>query len=592
MLLHEMKSIMNTYDLYSIHESINTKKSEISSKYTYIPESTARIMGNRNTPHVGYAVLDDVRNAVHNLEQLLQIANEKSSNTSTVEPACPVKSDVYSNAYQSNGKPQSSLKSEKNEGILGNKSAAAVVLSLHDILVQDQDPMANPYYPPSDAEVQAQTAHAMLNELSTLYYALEQLLVLRFQNVGGVSYFETKLDSYTSGRNEETEFPQDYASPAVKFRVGQVLRHKKFGYRGVCTGWDVRPSIDTSRWEGVRDLELGKEQPFYRVLPDVGDVAEFLGDGNERESFYVAQENLAPLDPKESCSINNKMLWTYFKRLDVDSGTYVCREKLQFCFPTSDSHLGSDDHSRAIRQEYKECEDVTVRMFSVFQSAFIRCHQESSKIRSSSISSRCRKGNTRDVPQLKLEHLLLLLKTASNRSEANVIENLLWVAWMCSENVDASRRMREAVALLSRGNSDQAFELFRKAADDDDTLTEAYIKLASICALRQEHASAVRYARKALKYQPKHYGAHAISGMALMAMKGRTRNIDAMKAFQQSIDCNPWSGLISTKLVRLASEEGYVADSPRSSNRAAGKRNSSSGKVEHANLCEETREHD
>lgn len=40
---------------------------------------------------------------------------------------------------------------------------------------------------------------------------------------------------------------------------------RKFGYRGVCAGWDIRPITDTSSWEGVVGLRHGQEQPFYRV---------------------------------------------------------------------------------------------------------------------------------------------------------------------------------------------------------------------------------------------------------------------------------------------------------------------------------------
>jgi len=33
--------------------------------------------------------------------------------------------------------------------------------------------------------------------------------------------------------------PRSPRPPHVKFRVGQVVRHKRFGYRGVIIGWDV-----------------------------------------------------------------------------------------------------------------------------------------------------------------------------------------------------------------------------------------------------------------------------------------------------------------------------------------------------------------
>jgi hypothetical protein len=38
----------------------------------------------------------------------------------------------------------------------------------------------------------------------------------------------------------------------VPFQVGDVIRHKKFKYRGVVIAWDERPKVDVSGWDGVR----------------------------------------------------------------------------------------------------------------------------------------------------------------------------------------------------------------------------------------------------------------------------------------------------------------------------------------------------
>lgn len=34
--------------------------------------------------------------------------------------------------------------------------------------------------------------------------------------------------------------------PYIKFRVGQVVRHKRFGYRGVIIGWDAVAKVSRS----------------------------------------------------------------------------------------------------------------------------------------------------------------------------------------------------------------------------------------------------------------------------------------------------------------------------------------------------------
>lgn len=34
--------------------------------------------------------------------------------------------------------------------------------------------------------------------------------------------------------------PRTPRPPEVKYRIGQVIRHKKWGYRGVIIGWDPK----------------------------------------------------------------------------------------------------------------------------------------------------------------------------------------------------------------------------------------------------------------------------------------------------------------------------------------------------------------
>lgn len=74
----------------------------------------------------------------------------------------------------------------------------------------------------------------------------------------------------------------------IRFVVGEVLRHKKFGYRGVVIGWDRRPQVDVSDWEGVVGLPSGIKQPFYRVLPDMSDCDEFFGGEMRIASLHLA----------------------------------------------------------------------------------------------------------------------------------------------------------------------------------------------------------------------------------------------------------------------------------------------------------------
>lgn len=106
---------------------------------------------------------------------------------------------------------------------------------------------------------------------------------------------------------------------AVRYRVGQLLRHRRYQYRGVIVGWDpcCRADEEWISQMGVDRLPRacrvprarfarqadalspgspcpacaaagGRGQPFYRVLPDPHDTP---GPASET---YVAQENVQP----------------------------------------------------------------------------------------------------------------------------------------------------------------------------------------------------------------------------------------------------------------------------------------------------------
>jgi hemimethylated DNA binding protein len=76
----------------------------------------------------------------------------------------------------------------------------------------------------------------------------------------------------------------------LEFAVGDVVTHRKYNYRGIVIGYDQRPIMDVSGWDGVVDLPSGGDQPFYHVLPDENDCIEEFGA--PRSWRYCAEENL------------------------------------------------------------------------------------------------------------------------------------------------------------------------------------------------------------------------------------------------------------------------------------------------------------
>ena len=84
------------------------------------------------------------------------------------------------------------------------------------------------------------------------------------------------------------------------FHIGQIVAHRKFGYRGVV--FDVDPSFMLSdQWyEKVALSRPPKDRPWYHVLVD-----------NADKTTYVAERNLRPTSDRKP--IRSPFLASYFR---------------------------------------------------------------------------------------------------------------------------------------------------------------------------------------------------------------------------------------------------------------------------------------
>lgn len=55
---------------------------------------------------------------------------------------------------------------------------------------------------------------------------------------------------------------------AAKFAVGQIVRHRKFGYRGAVYGVDAEFALSEEWYEAVARSRPPKDKPWYQVLVD------------------------------------------------------------------------------------------------------------------------------------------------------------------------------------------------------------------------------------------------------------------------------------------------------------------------------------
>ncbi|KAF0231160.1 MAG: hypothetical protein FD175_1029 [Beijerinckiaceae bacterium] len=72
----------------------------------------------------------------------------------------------------------------------------------------------------------------------------------------------------------------------AKYTIGQVVRHRKFPFRGVI--FDVDPEFANTEewWESIPvDMRPSKDQPFYHLFAE-NDENEYIA--------YVSEQNLLP----------------------------------------------------------------------------------------------------------------------------------------------------------------------------------------------------------------------------------------------------------------------------------------------------------
>jgi heat shock protein HspQ len=99
----------------------------------------------------------------------------------------------------------------------------------------------------------------------------------------------------------------------AQFRIGQIVQHKLFDYRGVIFEIDGEFSLTDEWYEEVARSRPPKDQPWYHVLVD-----------NGMHTTYVAERNLVPSD--DFREIHHPGLDKFFS--GFHDGFYIPKQKL------------------------------------------------------------------------------------------------------------------------------------------------------------------------------------------------------------------------------------------------------------------------
>ncbi len=89
----------------------------------------------------------------------------------------------------------------------------------------------------------------------------------------------------------KTDDRPDLRSRVAKFKIGQVVKHRIFPFRGVV--FDIDPVFDNTEewWLSIpEDIRPSKDQPFYHLFAENAET-EYVA--------YVSEQNLLPDNSSE-----------------------------------------------------------------------------------------------------------------------------------------------------------------------------------------------------------------------------------------------------------------------------------------------------
>lgn len=290
----------------------------------------------------------------------------------------------------------------------------------------------------------------------------------------------------------------------LRFAVGDVVQHKKYGFRGIVVAWDPVPTVNVTRWDGLRDIPNAMQLPFYQVIPDQQDCIEAFG--GERPLRYVCEENLEPCP-------GDRVL------LDVDLE------------PGWERHDGSYQAPALVRFKYgADLDDGGV---------FERCMEMLEKeINQWQYQARNPSFGDDTVQKISLANMLRLLQVVDNMKDASAFQDTIKEMRKAHPDTELRSRLERGITALVAGNAKSAREIYLTVVRDDPDFAEGWNKLATCEYMMGKHEEAVLSTMRVLELEPLHYQARNGLGLLHFEEKGYR---EAAACFRESLDIDPWS---------------------------------------------------
>ena len=322
----------------------------------------------------------------------------------------------------------------------------------------------------------------------------------------------------------------------IQFSVGDIVKHKEYGFRGVIVASDPEPAVDVSRWDGLQHIKNPETYAFYHVIPDQRDCIEAFG--SERPTRYVCEANLDPCPTSErNIEVDLEPEWVY----DSTNGHYVPPDDIKFKFGVD---LGDEGLTKQCLMEIRDA--LTRALVGM---------RDSTPIGFGALDP--------VVQKLSMSNIYNVLKNSEDLDTATTISDCLKEVWRAHNNGDLKYRLDTAIAALLGGKTERALSLFTCLIDEDPTYAEAWNK-ASTCEFMLGNLDAsLAAAQKTLELIPGHYQAQNGLGLVYFEKKDYQAAIDS---FRKSLELDPWSPVSARLAICLdAVEKWRKSPSPKGS---------------------------
>lgn len=331
--------------------------------------------------------------------------------------------------------------------------------------------------------------------LTMLWRQLKQISAGMLRNDDGAEY-DTKIAQTmhylrffmgVSERVFETTFQRERSLRAVvKFQLGDVIAHKKFGFRGLVVAWDPEPAINVSQWDGLKDIEDPLGKPFYRVLVDR--ETEYYGNSMR----YVCEDNMELSSSPVNVDLDDG--WT------VQGTTYFPPENARFAHGED---MGDD----------KVLEETVLRIRE--------------KINDWQIS----------VRSTLLPSLVAVLHRVGTDEEALTIQEAIQ-EFRKANNIELRRQLEHGTAVMVAGRLTSALDIYNGIIKEDPDYSMAWEKLGNSQYLAGSLRDAALSTKKSLELE------NSSTAMNTLGMiEYQRKNYDtAEKWFRESLKVmDPWS---------------------------------------------------